>query len=571
MSSVGVDVQRRACCWGGLGILLGWRSVLTRGIAVLGAVALGAGCGDAGADPATDAAPTDTDDPAGAVEGGVPVQLTLLPTAPCVEAARRFEHTTVPLSPVEFGFDRDLVGASVLVADLNGDGWDDLFAPGRGVHHLWWGGPDGFAQDDAALDGLDLSDASSASAVRLDEGLPYVLVTRYQAENRLIRFDGEAFVDHTASWGLGGTSWRHVAAAFGDMDRDGDLDLFIGTYGPRPADAFAHPDDFEAADPPLLYRNDGGRFTLVEDLFSGPITKSHTFSAAFLDLDDDGHPELYIVNDFGWVRPNLLLWNRPEGLVPDDGSAGLHIPFAGMGLGIGDLNDDLIPDLVQSSWRDASVLVSREGTWFEHARLRGVMPVLGPGYRQFFGWGTVMEDLNLNARLDIAMGFGEWDEWQSFPEQRDALYLQQPDGTFEDASEAYGFDAMGPTRGVVAADLNHDGHPDLVVRRFDEDLNLYLGTCTPRRWLTVRLQQPGPNPDAVGARVVVQASSGRQARWVVAGTAPLHAAGGPELRFGLNRAERVDALEVRWPDGEVSVLRDLDVDARLEIVRQPVP
>src|SRR5690606_22289519 len=140
-------------------------------------------------------------------------------------------------------------------------------------------------------------------------------------------------------------------------------------------------------------------------------------------------------------------------------------------------------------------------------------------------------------------------------------------GVFVDRAPELGLDRRGPTRGLVATDLEGDGAVDLVTRRLREGAVVHRAPCPEGAWLTVRLQQDGPNRAGVGARVRAFVGDRAHAGWVLAGTHGLHGSVPPEVDFGLGDVERIDRLEVRWPDGTTGWITDVPVPARLIVER----
>ncbi len=469
----------------------------------------------------------------------------------------------------------NLVGGGIVLRDFTGDGRLDVALPGAVRFQLHVQQPDGIFEEDAAahfapglLDTLDRA-TSAAPADVDDDGDLDLYVTRWQAPDVYLRNDGGVFVDATAAVGLTAPPGRSQSAAWGDMDGDGDLDLAVGRYGPRPADPFAEFADFEVADPSLLFENLGdGTFRDVSDRIPGAIHDGYTFTVAFHDLDLDGDQDLMFVHDFGWARPSRILWQDAGALVLDDArDAWFALSFAGMGLGVGDLNGDGVLDFVQSSWRETSVLVSDAGTWYEEDALRELLPRSRPPLSQVFGWGTEVFDLENDGDLDVAMGYGHWDDYDAPEGQVDALYIARNTGVFEDRAAEFEMDQDMATRGVVAGDLNGDGYPDLVKRHPGERTTMFLSRCGDRSWVKVRLRQPAPNVDAVGARVAAIHEGMVQVRTVTAGGHSMYVAGPTEALIGTGQLDAIDQVVITWPDGAVTTVDDVATNQVLTVTR----
>ncbi len=469
-----------------------------------------------------------------------------------------------------------LVGGGAVVADLTGDGLLDVLLPGAFTSQYRVGFADGTFTDlvDEGFPGVDLSMSTGATAVDVDgDGDLDLFVTRWAEPSLLLLNSGRGvFADATTGSGID-VSTRAQTSAWGDMDRDGDLDLFVGSYGPTPENPHDTP-LAEIGDPPRLFENlGGGMFLDRSELIPDDVKGGYTFMSSFQDLDGDQQPELLMINDYGWSRPSRLFWNTPTGLSLDvDNQSGFEIPFAGMGLGIGDLNGDERPDFVQTSWKAASLLLSTPVGWFEGASSRGLIATWeGEGDLQEFGWGTEVVDLDLDGDGDVLMNFGYWDEWHDASWEPDAVFVQDEAGQFHDEGVAWGMDVREPSRGLVVADFNNDGWPDVLKRPLDSPPLLYVSRCGEGTWLRVRTHAPPPNTFGISTRVRVTAGARVWNRWVHAGGTSMYSSGPPEVLFGLGGATRLDKVELFWPDGRTTTLTDVDADQILDVTLLPRP
>jgi hypothetical protein len=480
----------------------------------------------------------------------------------------------------------------IAVADFTGDGVIDVFRPTFGADQLLVGSLDpGGYRLQPAPEGWrgDEIDADSEGATPADvdgDGDLDLLLTRWDHPDVLWLNDGAG--RFAASSALTDALGDHLVAtlggSFGDADSDGDLDLLLlatgaGPTGPPP---WHDATDFEPAEPNALLVNDGQGGFSEGDLPDFEL-EPYSCCAAWVDLDGDHDQDAFVVNDFGpQVVPNFVLEQTPDGLragggLGSDLGAGLDIPMYGMGLSVGDLNDDLQPDFVTADWGRVWLSLSDgDGGWYDTTRAAGLEPAHPDSV---VAWGPRLLDVDNDGDLDLWQSYGylgveeaadETFEQAGLPNPRlqpDALYLQGDDGTFTDQGAAWGLDADTMGRGGVWTDLNRDGVLDLVAQQIDGPPRLHLSRCSAASWVTVALRQDGPNPFAVGARVLVESGDWRGMRWVLAGAHTVSSGGPPEVHLGLGDRDTIDRLTVVWPDATMSVIEDLDVNQHLEIAR----
>ena len=468
-------------------------------------------------------------------------------------------------------------GPGVAVGDLDGDGRYEVIFPNRGPSSIFSFDDEGSPVDTTDTFGLPREGRGAAAATVVDyddDGDLDLLITAHRdidrlfenQEGTLVDVTDDAFAEVLDYWASAGSTW-------GDMDGDGDLDLFVATREGPEGDDHAPPDD---GPPNLLYENRDGLFVLREDVLSHEATANYSFGAAWIDLDLDGRLDLYQVNDFGpKTYGNRVLMNRTERpgevVLEDIGEADPWRSLHAMGLGVGDLNGDDLPDLLIADWGQVVLLESSgPGVWVDTASARG-LGITDEEDREV-AWGSDLADLDNDGLLDAFTGFGEAfgsesDNRPQIDEQPDAIWLQSDDGTFRQVAESWGFAHRGDTRAVAAVDLNDDGWLDFIRRHLEQPPTLQYQRCGSRHWLKVRLEQPAPNVNAIGARVRIVAADTPQWRWLQAGGPSVEYGNPPELHFGLGDADTVEVVEVWWPDGALSVVESVSADRTLWVTR----
>ena len=475
---------------------------------------------------------------------------------PCAEPGLRTSEG--PLEVIPLGAHpvstRHVWGGGLAGGDFDGDGaFEVVIATESGLEWREWDGTTLAVND--RVPKADLSMAVGATPADVDgDGDLDLLVTRWEARNRLLRNDGGVFVDATEGSGLRDEAMWTVSAALADADGDGDLDLAIGNYGETPWFGV------DRGQPSRLYLGNGdGTFTDVSERIAG-WGEGWTFLLEWQDIDHDRLPELLVLNDNASIAPSLVLHNR-GGTFVDAPGVSFFPGYDSMGQGVGDIDHDGAPDFVQTTFAWPELRESEPGPsslgvqWIDVARARGLVHDSNRG--QYFGWGTDLVDLDHDGDLDVPMVYGYWDTFpvasQSQPEEDgyfDALFLAE-DGAYADAAEAWGFDSYDAGRGLLVADVDGDGWLDMVKRQLDAPDLLYRARCGEAAGLGVRLRMSGPNTHAVGAEVRATVGGLTRTRWVGAGSTSLFTGAPPEAWLGLGEALEAE-LTVVWPDGMVS-------------------
>lgn len=453
--------------------------------------------------------------------------------------------------------------------DFDGDGHlDVLLARHDGMDLFLGDGAGGLRHENERLPSprTDWSNHSATVAADFDaDGDVDVIVANRSAPDELWWNDGTGVFTRDDSAPFATEVRATVGASLADVDGDGDLDLFLAGHSegsPRdPADASA------------VYAWTDGRFEAVPGALPADTQAGFTFNGTWLDADDDGDLDLYLVNDHGTLAiSNRLLLNVSSGgeiafrAAPD---AGLDVTMLAMGVAMADVNHDAWPDLVVTNFGQLCLFESAaDGTWYEASAARGL--VQAPD-TQVVGWSTVAEDFDNDADLDVWITFGslpaESTALENPAAQPDGLWLHGPDG-YTDQAPAWGVDDDAIGRSGLAVDLNEDGYLDLVTGPLVTLPRVHLSRCGDAAWLGVDLEQPGANPGAIGAEVVVRVGEVEHRRWVVAGGTQIFGSPPSEVHVGLADATVVDEVVVTWPDGETSVVGPVEVSQRVRVVRR---
>jgi len=363
-------------------------------------------------------------------------------------------------------------------------------------------------------------------------------------ENR----DGQ-FVDITNAAGLILSASATMSGTFYDYDRDGHLDLFLSHWGT----------DYVAGnDTETVWRNNGNMTfsnTSFETGIANNLVESdtdHTFTPNFADIDNDGDGDLLMASDF---VESQVYRNNDDGTFTKITDRDVIIDQSGMGAAVGDYDNDGDMDWFVTSIHN---LEDEFGNQFGNRYYRndgnGVfvdatdeMGVANGGW----GWGACAADFDNDTRLDIFHVNGWVDgSLGDFTADRVRFYHQTQEGRFEEQGALVGLDDTGQGRGVVCFDVERDGDVDILIQNNSENhLLLYLNeTISDNHYLSIRVTGDGNNTFGIGAHVSALLSNGvRQTREV--GGSNNYVSHNPfEVHFGLGIETQAE-VTISWPDG----------------------
>lgn len=393
------------------------------------------------------------------------------------------------------------------------------------------------------------------------------------------------FRDVTRQSGIRTDSWS-TSAAWGDMDGDGRLDLYVCNYVEfRPEHAnlclfngvqsacgplYYHPESG------VLYHNEGdGTFTDVTHRWGLECPYGRALGAAFADLEGVGRQSLFVASD---QAPSSLFLNtgaRCTNIGRTSGAATLEDghAFAGMGVDWGDYDNDGMLDLVVMDFagEDKRILHNEGAALFlNRSQSLGLHPDSFP----LVSFGTKWLDYDNDGWLDLIIASGHTaDNIEAMlPTQRflqpTLLYHNAHGKQFENASVGL----IGPAgrgiigRGLAIGDYDNDGKVDvLIVDSAGKPLLLHNETPRAGHWLTIKLVGTKSNRDGFGALLTARVENRNLLRQCQSDGSYLSASDS-RVHFGLATAPAVAVLTVRWPSGRIERFHDIPADRNITLV-----
>lgn len=375
-----------------------------------------------------------------------------------------------------------------------------------------------------------------------------------------------------------------------------------------------------------LYRNEGGYFTDVTEeagIYSSII--GFGLSATVADINRNGLPDLYVANDF--FERDYLYINNGNGTFTESLEDKIRsLSFSSMGSDIADLNNDGWPDIYVSDMlpEDQERLKSKMTieTWdeyqeniergFHYKYTRNTLQLnRGDGSYSEIGrltnthatdwsWAVLLADFDLNGYNDIFVANGIYKDLldqdyieqvanprvirQMIEEEGDVImrlmeqmssvpisnyiFANRGELNFENKTSGWGLDNPGFSSGAAWADLNGNGVLDLIVNNVNGPSEIYRNRADKlfpeRTWLKVNLEGDKPNTLGIGAQLEIWSGDQYWYREHILQRG-FQSSVEPGLHVGLNETKSIDSLKVRWPDGRISRIEDIDLPASITV------
>jgi len=485
----------------------------------------------------------------------------------------------------------ETLGSGCAFLDYDADGWPDILLINsmdwlghkrqRSTLKLYHNNRNGTFTDVTQTAGLDVELYGMGVAIGdyNNDGFPDIFITCV-GQSRLFRNTGKGtFQDATKSAGLLNKLGFSTSAVWFDYDRDGLLDLFVCNYVRWTAEhdvfcsldgkhkSYCTPEAYRGDTCWLFHNRGDGTFEDVTSTSGIFDTSSKSLGVAMLDFDQDGWPDLFVAND---TQPNKLYRNGRNGTFKDVAvDAGIAFSAegkarAGMGVDVADFDNSGSNGVAITNFDNEMIGLFRAGANGSYEDV-AVRAGVGLPSRNTLGFGCIFCDINLDGFQDLIIANGHIDDTvrnirgnvgYAQPPQ---LFLNSGNGKFYDVGGEVGDGFRQPKvgRGLAYGDFDRDGDVDVLITTNNGPASLYRNDVSNgNKSIRFRLVGSKSNRDAIGAKVRVFHGGGSQSRMVKGGSSYLSQSE-LTLTFGVGRRDKIDRVEIVWPNGAAEEYKNL--------------
>ena len=496
----------------------------------------------------------------------------------------------------------ETMGPGVAFIDYDNDGWPDIFLvngmdwPGHVQRHsapkLYHNNHNGTFTDVTHKAGLDIELYGMGVAVGDydNDGFDDLFVAAY-GQSRLFHNNGNGtFTDVTQKAGLTGPKEFSTSAAWLDYDKDGHLDLVVGNYVQWTPEtdlyctldgkskSYCTPESYKGTSVRLWHNRGNGTFEDATQKAGLGDPTSKTLGVAVLDYDNDGWPDILFSND---TQPNKLYRNNGNGTFTEKAVvAGVAfsedgVARAGMGVDSSDYDHSGYASLLITNFSNQMLSLYHnegKGLFVDEAPRSEI----GRASLLTLGFGCFFFDYDLDGWPDVLVANGHIDaDIQRV--QANVKYAMSPHlfrnvgkGKFEEVTKSVGqaFSSPRVGRGAAYADINNDGRLDLLLSTNGGPVYLFRnearGSAAANHSLRIKLTGTKSNRDGIGANVKLSSGGETQTLMLRSGSSYLSASE-LVLTFGLAERDKADAIEIRWPSGQVDRLSNVAAGVTISV------
>jgi enediyne biosynthesis protein E4 len=477
----------------------------------------------------------------------------------------------------------DSNGSGVAVGDLDNDGDIDIvLANLKNNNSIFWN------EGDLSFRKEELSHGDSRGVAVVDvngDGWNDIVFTQSLGTPSYFRNERGVFEKDY----LRGVDFLAYTMTWGDLDTDGDLDLVTASYDSLLEKELRDTFLFSSGAGVIVYTNTPDGF-IAKRL----AEKSQALALTLFDIDNDGRQDIIVGNDFDvpdyfyvnqdgqWIETqpfSRYTKNTMSFDVADIDNDGMNELYAtDMKPNFNDLSELAIwmelmnkgfnKQVRSSPQRPENVLQNRTKDGFQNIGYDVKLDATG------WSWAGEFGDLNNDGLQDLYVvnGMIAKDVFAFLPNyelvEKNRIFRNLGNNTFDKVD--WGLTSTASGRGMVMADLDSDGDLEIVVNNLESPSVIFENQMCGGDALEVDVTWSSTNNRAIGATLKLNTSAGTFMRDIRT-TSGYLSGESSRVHFGVPKDATLNSLEVLWPDGQTSTIKDLQVNTLMSVTREDLP